>query len=191
MICDIAYVAQAEGPPGGMVKIGRSANPANRIAQIAQNAPFTLRPICFIDQGAKTERALKERLAAWRVKGEWFAPSEALVSALEEYSSAGRLIAKVPVDEAYVAAEIEPKVRAFIASKSGALRRNGAGDLVYRILHGDPLCFVGREAALVAAVGSESVDIHVAHGWRGASGFADVSLPTPLVSIPIAERAAA
>jgi hypothetical protein len=183
MSCDIAYVAQAASP-GGMVKVGRSTNPVRRIAQIAQNAPFTLRPICFIDHGAKTESDLKQRLADSRVKGEWFEPTDDLVAALTEYDQQGLLVEQVAVDERYVAEEIEPRLRAYIASRSGALHKNAAGDIVYRILHGDPLCFVGREAALVTAVGGEAVPANVASGWKSASGFAELSFAPRPVLLP-------
>jgi hypothetical protein len=146
MRLDIAYVAQAETPEG-FVKVGRSASPESRLVQLARAVPFQMRTICFLADGTRTERALKESLCTARVKGEWFEPSLDLVALLNDAAAQGQVVERRPIDADYFREVIGPKLDKYMDGKTRCTS-TPEGDHLYRVLHGEPLCFVGREGIL-------------------------------------------
>lgn len=64
------YVIQSE--QGGPVKIGKAKNPRERIATLQTASPYPLRLLHVLPGGRPLERQLHERLAPFRLRGEWF-----------------------------------------------------------------------------------------------------------------------
>lgn len=60
------------GTPGGMVKIGWSADPKRRLAKIQSDTPETLSFFGVIPGGAEVEAEIHARFASLRRRGEWF-----------------------------------------------------------------------------------------------------------------------
>lgn len=67
----IYFVQRGEAGP---VKIGVSANPDSRIAALQKSYEEKLRVLAIILGDLAAERALHERFAEHRIKGEWFKP---------------------------------------------------------------------------------------------------------------------
>lgn len=67
------YFAQvgADGP----IKIGVSGNPWSRVAEMQTACPWELRLLAWRPGEAPDERALHQKLAQFRMRGEWFEPS--------------------------------------------------------------------------------------------------------------------
>lgn len=73
------YILQAET---GMIKIGRSANPAGRVAELQNSSPVPLNLLGIIDEDV--ERKLHQQFAHLRSHGEWFQPLEPLRKFIEK-----------------------------------------------------------------------------------------------------------
>lgn len=190
MKCDLAYVLQAD-TPSGIVKVGRSGAPLRRVASIAASVPFSVRLICVLTHGQQTERDLKKLLVESRVRGEWFQPTAVLVSELERFAAAQRIVSQVIIDREYVEANVIPRLQSYLQSKD-ALRPkdNAAGDLVYRILHGEPMTFVGRESELMKAV-PNAFSGHELLGWCPTPQFEAINLESNVLTLapaPTPER---
>ena len=70
---DNLYIIQSDLT--GMIKIGRSKDPAKRLKQLQTGNPNKLKLIaCFEGEGWK-EKILHERLEKFRLQGEWFSYS--------------------------------------------------------------------------------------------------------------------
>lgn len=78
------YFAQSDA--GGPIKIGHSHSPEARVASLECGSPFPLRILKTIPGGAKAERALHDRFAMHRLRGEWFAPHPDLLAFIAEAS---------------------------------------------------------------------------------------------------------
>lgn len=76
----------------GAIKIGTAADPIGRLSTLqtlsrAAGSDAELLLIGITTGGMETERALHQRFAATRIRGEWFAPSLELLSVIEEASA--------------------------------------------------------------------------------------------------------
>ncbi|MDE3070842.1 MAG: GIY-YIG nuclease family protein [Acidobacteriota bacterium] len=65
------YVFRSSGP-GEPVKIGRSTDPARRLKDVATGHPHRIDLVALLPGSRGLERALHERLAQFRMEGEWF-----------------------------------------------------------------------------------------------------------------------
>lgn len=73
----------------GLIKIGASNNVVQRASEIAQSAPFDVERLGWlpepnIEAAFILERALHQRFASCRHKGEWFTPNAALLALIDE-----------------------------------------------------------------------------------------------------------
>jgi len=75
---------------GHSIKIGYADDPRARLDTLQTGCPQRLALLAYMDGGPHEERALHKRLAAHRIRGEWFKPNPEL----DEIMKA----AKVPVD---------------------------------------------------------------------------------------------
>lgn len=73
---------------GGPIKVGFTrGNPSGRIAQLQLACPWKLQIIGFLAGSKHYERALHERLAAYRMMGEWFEPASDVVRLIDQVLS--------------------------------------------------------------------------------------------------------
>ncbi|MBU0491029.1 MAG: GIY-YIG nuclease family protein [Chloroflexi bacterium] len=81
------YIIQAgdDGP----LKIGRAANPQQRLAELQHGSPAPLQLRATLPGGRTEERALCARFAAHRLHGEWFAPAAELLDWVQRQAPAG------------------------------------------------------------------------------------------------------
>ncbi len=63
---------------GGAVKIGYSAHPMRRIAQLQTGTPEKLRVLATLPGDMDLERTLHKRFAAYVLEGEWYEPAQAI-----------------------------------------------------------------------------------------------------------------
>jgi predicted XRE-type DNA-binding protein len=68
--------------PGGLVKIGYSANPALRLSKLRSDNPADMRLLGLIEGTPGTEAALHDRFAALHDRGEWFRDEGCAISAV-------------------------------------------------------------------------------------------------------------
>ena len=84
------YFVQPEG--GGLIKIGRAADPAHRLRDMQVGCPLLLR-LCRTEKAPRSwETRLHQAFAAFRVHGEWFKPHPLLANiadAIPDESLAG------------------------------------------------------------------------------------------------------
>lgn len=66
----------------GPIKIGISADPVNRMAQMQTGMPQTLRLLAFYPGTREDERNLHKKMAAFRVRGEWFHPCDEVLAVI-------------------------------------------------------------------------------------------------------------
>lgn len=66
------HVYLLEAGTGGPVKIGHTRMLKERMEKLQTGNPVELKLIGFFYGGAREERALHARYAAWRLRGEWF-----------------------------------------------------------------------------------------------------------------------
>jgi hypothetical protein len=71
------------GPDGAPIKIGRTADMAQRLQDLQVGCPFDLLLLSslFVDDAEQLERGLHHRFAAQRIRGEWFEATYAVRSA--------------------------------------------------------------------------------------------------------------
>ena len=67
---DDLYIIQSD--KSGMIKIGRSRNPAKRLKQLQTGNPNRLKLIASFKGMGWREKLLHERLESWSEQGEWF-----------------------------------------------------------------------------------------------------------------------
>lgn len=80
------YVYFFHAPAVDAVKIGWSADPRRRLAQIQACSPTPVRLVFAVAGTEYDERKLHERFAGWRLHGEWFeAHAIAELLSLEAY----------------------------------------------------------------------------------------------------------
>jgi hypothetical protein len=70
---DCLYFIQSRAT--GYIKIGRSKDPHKRLKALQTGSPNELRLVAYFQGLGWRERVLHERLARWRVQGEWFDPA--------------------------------------------------------------------------------------------------------------------
>lgn len=69
---------------GGLVKIGRSATPHSRLAQLQAHSPLELKIVGVARGSSLIENLLHRRFAAHRQHGEWFEPCEELQAIIDK-----------------------------------------------------------------------------------------------------------
>jgi hypothetical protein len=72
MTAEYVYVAQCG--LNGPVKIGCSANPPKRLAQLQIGNPAEMRIVCCFPGDQEIERMMHRLLEEHRIAGEWFHP---------------------------------------------------------------------------------------------------------------------
>lgn len=73
------YVYFLQGGPIGLIKIGNSSNPWDRVLEHQASSPVKLDLLAMVRGGRGLERFIHEALAAHRVRGEWFAPARVVL----------------------------------------------------------------------------------------------------------------
>ena len=99
----IVYMSRPRKPPGlsangfvyfiqsfgqGLIKIGSSDDPRNRLSVLQCGSPVALHLVGVIDGGEARERELHRRFAEERRHGEWFEASKRLVEFIRESNCA-------------------------------------------------------------------------------------------------------
>jgi hypothetical protein len=86
MMDTLGHVYFVQAIIGGPVKIGFAANDRleRRICELQVGSPLPLKVVALLWTGSISEKRLHDRLAADRLHGEWFAPSEAMRAVLVE-----------------------------------------------------------------------------------------------------------
>ena len=79
-----SYLYFIEAVNTGYIKIGRSANPDQRLAQLSTGSPNQLVILGKISGGAALEAELHRRFESLREKGEWFKTSNELKEFIKE-----------------------------------------------------------------------------------------------------------
>jgi hypothetical protein len=77
------YIYFIQGASGGAIKIGHSMDPVKRLKDLQTSYPDDLVLLLMIAGSEADERALHELLAASRLKGEWFSPSDEVLAQIE------------------------------------------------------------------------------------------------------------
>lgn len=80
--CAVSSVYFIQAGASGPIKIGVSVDPISRMAQMQTGMPETLRLLAFIAGTRDDERKLHIKLAAHRIRGEWFHPHQDVLGAL-------------------------------------------------------------------------------------------------------------
>lgn len=68
----------------GPIKIGYSTNPARRLAALQASHPEVLHLIGLTQGSQLEEDRLHEQLAQWRIRGEWYAATAAVLAEIAE-----------------------------------------------------------------------------------------------------------
>jgi hypothetical protein len=92
----------------GMVKIGHSTNPKRRLAMLATGCPTHCSLIGVTNGGPEEEKALHERFAHLRVRGEWFNLFPEITSFLSENA--------IPLEEPSAAPNIDHPVAHYLSA---------------------------------------------------------------------------
>lgn len=82
------YVYALQAVNGGAIKIGCSQNPTARLSQLQGSTPTTLQLLATMAGDYTTEKGFHDRLAAHRVKGEWFNPTPEVLAVVDEIRNA-------------------------------------------------------------------------------------------------------
>lgn len=85
----MSHVYFVQAGENGPVKIGLAEDPDRRVAELQTGCFAELRLLGTIAGDRGTERALHERFADYRIRGEWFEPSAAVFEAFEVPSEEG------------------------------------------------------------------------------------------------------
>lgn len=78
------YLVQAGD--NGLIKIGYALNPELRLAKLQSDCPFPARIIALIPGDRSNEEQLHRRFRRDRIRGEWFAPTEAILGLAASFS---------------------------------------------------------------------------------------------------------
>lgn len=84
--CDCLGVYFIQAREGGLIKIGRSDDPARRLREFQAGCPVDL-VLLFAGRCVDfniDETELHNRFAEYRVRGEWFEPAEPILRCIEE-----------------------------------------------------------------------------------------------------------
>lgn len=77
------YFIRRTGDATGLIKIGHTSNLSNRLSSFRMAIPEGIEILATCDGGPEVEKRLHALAAADRVKGEWFKPSDQLMSLIE------------------------------------------------------------------------------------------------------------
>lgn len=80
------YVIQADGY-GGLIKIGRTADPGRRLAELQRATGEKLRIVGAWRDRPEREKELHAKYAGVRVRGEWFLPATPLLRLARDFST--------------------------------------------------------------------------------------------------------
>ena len=172
----VAYILQAQDE-SGYVKVGMTSDIDRRMKQLRTALPFTLELVALFANGKQTESEMKDLLAPWQTRGEWFQPRVELNSFIAAKRKHNMVLERVEVDEAYSNQFIKPVVLAYLAGREPLF--NAAGDFVYRFIH-EGIKIVGdRHWELVGAVKAEL-------SYETLQGLVPLreGLPTPAIRVP-------
>lgn len=147
--CDFAYVLQSDDD-GAVVKIGQSWHPSNRLKQIAQSVPFSMRIIATLTDGQRREREMKQALSEFKLKGEWYRPNELLNEYLGRAHKDRALVTHLTVDEKYADDFIKPVIVQHLEGREAKF--NEGGDFVCRYFQHGFRAIHGRIGRLLTAV---------------------------------------
>lgn len=146
---NLAYVIQGDDDIGS-IKVGRSANPDQRVSGLITGLPFKAKLIAVMLDGSRRERELKALLQPYRLQGEWFAPSTALQVYLRKAKAENAIVRKVAVNAEFFRSNVLPIIEGYLDGRKP--NYNNHGDLVFRVLHDGYEAFKGREVDLATAL---------------------------------------
>lgn len=149
--CDFAYVLQSDDE-ASVVKIGQSWHPTNRLKQVAQSVPFTLTMVAMLTDGKRREREMKQTLSDFKLRGEWYRPSELLNKYLAAAHKEKALVTKIAIDEQYAENFIKPIIVQHLEGREAKF--NESGDFVSRYFQYGFRAIQGRMSQLLIAVPS-------------------------------------
>ncbi len=81
----LTYVYFIQAVDGGLIKIGKSEDPINRLATIQMYSPVKLQILAATPH--LKEKAMHKAFADERVHGEWFKPSDRLLALISEVAA--------------------------------------------------------------------------------------------------------
>ena len=90
----IYFVSAQSGP----IKIGVSQNPHRRLRDLQSSSGERLQLLGFVRGNVFEERELQHRLRWWRRHGEWFEPSEQVLSTMASILEDGRIESSAPTN---------------------------------------------------------------------------------------------
>lgn len=73
-----------QGEQTGLIKIGSSTSPINRLESMQTGSPEKLKLLFYIDNAVESERVMHEQFAGVRHRGEWFKPTPELLDRMKE-----------------------------------------------------------------------------------------------------------
>ena len=71
----------------GPVKIGKAKNPRSRLRELSTGSPYVLKLLAAVDWHDSNERLLHQYLRFYRLRGEWFEPSDEVLTVVERMES--------------------------------------------------------------------------------------------------------
>jgi hypothetical protein len=120
-VTSVVYFIRIEG---GNIKIGTTTNMRRRMAAFATGIcdPFSL--VGCVPGGREEEREIHNRLARWRVRGEWFKPAKEVTTFIENAIAQNGCESPIQPD---TEADSETRVAASWARKSAELISEARG----------------------------------------------------------------
>lgn len=98
-VCKVGSAYYAQSIYGGLIKIGHSECPEDRLSQFQNVTPFKLRLLATEPGGRKKEEELHERFSILREHGEWFRPEYNLLAYIARISKRKHDQIASPVEE--------------------------------------------------------------------------------------------
>lgn len=87
----VYFVQPEDWPAPAPIKVGTSAAPAARVAQLQTQCPTPLALLCCLPGNTAHERYILDRFSTLRLHGEWLSPSLPLLAFVAEAAAAGEL----------------------------------------------------------------------------------------------------
>lgn len=140
----------------GPIKIGRSADPDLRLADLRAASPDELTLLAAVPGNLETERALRTQFAADHTRGGWFKPSKALKSYIQG-------LKQKPLKEPQEAGTAIVKV---VGGRRDALVRKMAGTSLAKPFDGATDRFAAAVAAFWGELESEHSRRAYKNDWR-------------------------
>lgn len=145
---DFAYVIQGDDE-ARVIKVGRSRDPARRVAGLLSGIPFNAQLVAILGEGTRRERQMKDLLAPDRMRGEWFKPSQALNDYLRSARAENALLIRETIGEDFFRSYIQPAIIEYL---NGRLPNStSCGDFIYRLLHAGYSALGARQGLLLEA----------------------------------------